>query len=550
VCLSGLLWLGQPVATYGFTVERLTQAGNPTGESEVDSSLHLPVDIDIAPGNTGYYFVSQLGGRSGDATDADAITDSLGKVLLMDRATGIVDYANPFLSISDTSTFEGHPSVPEVGLMSIEFHPDFETNGKFYAAVAVTLDGSTPPLPPGDTRTVFFTTQVREYTADPNNLAAGAAFSKTIIDITQPRFNHNLNWLGFNPLESANGDHRLYIALGDGGDQNDPMDYGQDPTNLYGSVLRIDIDADDYPADPDRNYAIPADNPFVSTSGRDEVYAYGLRNPWRASFDRETGDLYIGDVGQFKWEEVNVLPGNILPADDRNFGWRLREGFATNATAGGSAGGPQPIDGIDPAIAIAHGSGDYKGNSVVGGILYRGPITELYGKYIFADSVSGNIWAIDPADFATFDPNDPDATLISLNDDFAPQDGSYTSIVSFAQDEQGNLLIVDNGYDDAGIGGHIFRLTPDPIPGDLDGDGFVGLSDLDLILQHWNQTVPPADPLADPTGDDFVGLDDLDIVLQNWNAGVPPSTNTNIPEPTTFGLLLMVFAATLSRHKH
>ena len=543
---SGVIALGLAVVTatpdqaHAFVVERVSLSGNPSPVQVIDSWLHLPVDVDVAPGIPDTYFVSQLGGVASDASDGDDITKREGRIVLMDPDTGIVDYANPFLVIGETTNID-LSTVPEVGLFSTVFHPDFQTNGKFYVSVAVDFDGPAPPLPAGDPRSPQFNVAIREYTADPNNLAAGATFSKTIIELVQPVFNHNGSWLGFNPMETAVGDNNLYITFGDGGDQNDPRNYGQDTSNLYGTVVRIDIDGDDFPADPDRNYAIPADNPFVGSAGLDEIFAYGFRNPWRASFDSATGDLYIGDVGQFTWEEINFMPNGIGPTDDRNFGWRLREGFVT--TPSGGVGGPQPADGVDPIIAYMHGGGTYNGNSVVGGIVYRGPIPELYGKYIFADSVSGNIWGIDLDDIPNFDPSNPGATLLNLTAAFAPEEGSFTAIVSFAEDEDGNLLIVDNGYNLANLGGHIFRVMPDAvtIPGDLDGDGFVGIADLNIILGMWNNTVQDNHP-ADPSGDNFVGIADLNVVLGNWNAGTPPTTEANIPEPSS---ILLTLGATL-----
>ncbi len=535
--------LASPAAN-GFVVERVTQASNPTGGAQVNSPLHLPVDVDTAPGDSEFYFVSQLGGFVGHESDGDAITNPLGSIVLMDRLTGTVDFANPFLTIDDSTTIEGHPNTTEVGLFSTVFHPEFQSNGKFYVSVAVDFDGEVPTIP-GDSRVPPFKLEVREYTADPSNLAGGAVFSKTLLEVVQPKFNHNGSWIGFNPQETSQGQNNLYITLGDGGDQHDPFEHAQNTEDLLGTVLRIGVDGDDFPADPDRNYAIPADNPFVGKAGRDEIFAYGLRNPWRAGFDSETGDLYIGDVGQNTWEEVNLIPNNIGPNDDRNFGWRQREGFV--ATSTGGIGGPQPPDGLDPVIAYLHGPGAFKGNSVAAGIVYRGPIQELAGKYIFADSVSGNIWGVDVNDIQNFDPNNPALTLVNLNSLLAPQEGSYTSIVSFAEDESGNLLIVDFGFDALGIGGHIFRVVPEPLVGDLDGDGFVGITDLNIVLGSWNQSIPPGDPLADPSGDGFVGIEDLNVILGNWNAGTSPPTNNAIPEPATLGLVLLGSTLLLQR---
>ncbi|MEZ6190883.1 MAG: PQQ-dependent sugar dehydrogenase [Phycisphaerales bacterium] len=540
-CLLGTFFC--PSVSRAYTVERLTLPGNPTGGVNVDSSLHLPVDIDIAPGVSDSYFVSQLGAYNWATADIDPLTDRLGKIVRVDRATGVVDYANPFLVIEDTSLVEGHPHVPQVGLFSTVFHPDFQINGKLYVAVAADFEAD-PPTLPGDPRVPVFNLAIREYVADPGNLAAGATFSKTIINIVEPRYDHDGGWLGFNPKEVEQGKRYLYITVGDGGDQHDPYNNGQNIESPLGSILRVDLDGDAFPADDTRNYAIPADNPFVGAAGMDEIFAYGFRNPWQASFDRATGDFYIGDVGQYNWEEINFIPHDIAPTDDRNFGWRPREGFVSTPTAG--IGGPQPVDGVDPIIAYAHGGGAYQGFSVVGGIVYRGPITELRGMYIFADTQTGNIWGIHVDDIPLFDPANPALTLVNLTADFTPDQGSFTSIVSFAEDEAGNLLIVDMGSNRDEVGGHIFRVLPDPIIGDLDGDGFVGITDLNLVLGNWNLPVPGANPLADPSGDGFVGIEDLNLILGDWNAGTPSGVPADTPEPATLVLLGLTLPATLS----
>ncbi len=449
-----------------YVVNRLTTGINASPTVAVSTQLHLPTDIDFAPGVSDFVFVSQLGGVNSDGSDGDDVTKKEGRIVLMNATTGEVDYNRPFLTITDTDLLDPY-GVPEVGLFSTAFHPDFATNGKFYVSVAVDHpNGGSLSLAPRDPRTSPFKVAVREYTANPANLAAGATFSRTILEVNQPAPNHNGSWIGFNPLEAADGKHYLYATFGDGGDQHDPQRYGQDLSSLLSTVVRLDIDGDAFPNDASRNYAIPSDNPFVGTTAAPEIWAYGLRNPWRASFDSLTGDMYIGDVGQNVWEEIDFIPYGIAPDAPRNFGWRLREGFV--ATPSGGVGGAAPADNVDPIIAYRHGTGAYQGNSVAGGLVYRGPVEALQGMYIFADSVTGNIWGIDVADIASFDPAQPANSLVLLNDGFKPADGSsYTAIVSFEEDAAGNLYIVDMGYDAAGIGGTIYRLDPGPGPIDV-----------------------------------------------------------------------------------
>jgi hypothetical protein len=214
-------------------------------------------------------------------------------------------------------------------------------------------------------------------------------------------------------------------------------------------LLRIDVDGDDFPGDVMRNYAIPSDNPFVDATGDDEIWSYGLRNPWRASFDRATGDLYVGDVGQNAREEIDVQPAGS--AGGENYGWRLREG--TIQTPSGGVGGNRPPGAVDPIYDYTRGAGSFQGFSVTGGYVHRGPIAEIQGHYFFADYVSERIWSLvwdgsDPADF--------DGTnwtgLTDRTAELATGTHSVDQISSFAEDALGNLYVLD-------LGGEIFRIV-------------------------------------------------------------------------------------------
>ena len=202
-----------------------------------------------------------------------------------------------------------------------------------------------------------------------------------------------------------------------------------------------------FPPTPTGITRSPNSNPFVATEGADEIWSYGLRNPWRSSFDRETGDLYIADVGQNVKEEINVQPGNSSGGE--NYGWRLREG--TIATP--SVGGPAPAGAIDPVYDYDHNSSDTGGFSVTGGYVYRGPVEELRGHYFFADFVTSRIWSFR---FNGDAPADHDGSnfedFIDWTDLLNPSAGSISSIASFGEDMAGNLYIVDRG-------GEIFRIT-------------------------------------------------------------------------------------------
>lgn len=408
------------VCAAGYHIERLTD------------DLHIPVYATTAPGDDNRVFIAQLGGVAADGSDGDPITKAEGRIVIYDRTTGQVDYNNPFLTISDTSLLEEF-GVPEVGLFAMTFHPDFQTNGKFYVNVAVNHTGTAPIV---DGSVSEFKTVVREYTVSPGNPnLANPASARTILSLNQPHSNHNGSWLGFSPQEVAAGERNLYVTQGDGGMQRDPANHAQNKNDWFGKVMRVDVSGDDFPADPERNYAIPADNPYVGVDGADELWAIGLRNPWRASFDRQTSDFWIGDVGQDRREEINFQAASF--AGGANYGWRLREGSVATPTPG--VGGPAPPGNVNPVYEYFHqGLGpdpNFLGNSVTGGYVYRGPVPELQGRYIFGDAVSGHVWSFDPAN--------PSGTVQNMDALFTPNEGQIFSVTSFGEDNQGNLFIVD-----------------------------------------------------------------------------------------------------------
>lgn len=337
------------------------------------------------------------------------VTELSGDIEILDATTG-VQRAAPFLTI---------PGVDGEGLQGLAFHPDYDTNGFFYVYY---FDNNASHL-------------VR-YTRSANPDLADGASAFPILTISQPFSNHNGGWIGFGP------DGFLYLPVGDGGSQHDPSDNGQSITGeLLANVLRIDVNGDDFPGDAGRNYAIPSSNPFVGVTGEDEIWAYGLRNPFRASFDRLTGDFYIGDVGQNTREEIDFQPA--ASSGGENYGWRLREG--TIATPTGGIGGAQPSDGVDPVYDYLHGTGTDQGNSVTGGYVYRGPITSLNGKYFFGDFQNERIWSIEHNGVAVTE-------FLDWTTAFVPDIGTIDQIVGFGEDAAGNLYIVD-------LGGQVFRVV-------------------------------------------------------------------------------------------
>ena len=244
----------------------------------------------------------------------------------------------------------------EEGMLGLCFHPRYKDNGRFF--VYYTLE-SEP-----------HTSIVSEFRGKRDQ--ADPASERIIMRIPQPFANHNGGPLAFGP------DGYLYIALGDGGGRNDPKQLAQDLSSWMGSILRIDVDR----RDRDRSYAVPKDNPFVDRKGaRPEIYAYGLRNVWRMAFDRPTGMLWAGDVGQDLWEEVNII------RKGGNYGWSIRE---ASHNFGGNSRKP-----ADPTIDSIWEYDHQIGKSITGGLVYRGKrLPELVGWYLYADFVSGKIWAL------------------------------------------------------------------------------------------------------------------------------------------------------------
>lgn len=346
------------------------------------------------------------------------IAEQSGLIRILNRNTGIVN-AGPFLEINEVT------AGGERGLLGLAFHPNYSTNGKFYVNFTAGSD-----------------TVIREYQVSGNPDLADPQSALDVMTYAQPQANHNGGWIGFGP------DKYLYIASGDGGAGNDSgtghtagIGNAQDTTaNLLGKMLRIDVDGDDFPGDPDINYAIPPSNPFVGVTGDDEIWSYGLRNPWRASFDRTMGDLYIGDVGQNAREEINIQLSSSTGGE--NYGWRLREG--TIATPTGGVGGPHPSGAIDPAYDYTQGAGPTQGNAVIGGFVYRGPIASINGMYFFADNENDRIWSFE---FNGTNPRDFDGSnyynFIDWTDLITTDFGTVGSITSFGEDADGNLYMLD-----------------------------------------------------------------------------------------------------------
>jgi glucose/arabinose dehydrogenase len=292
--------------------------------------------------------------NAGDGSDRIFVVSQPGIIYAFENKRD-VNSKKVFLDISDKVLFGG-----EQGLLGLAFHPDFKNNGEFF--VNYTSDNPR--------RTV-----VSRFRTDDTHTEALESSEEILLEIQQPYSNHN----GGQILFCRDG--YLYISTGDGGSAGDPQNNAQNLNSLLGKILRIDIDK----KDEGKNYSIPEDNPFVNIpDARGEIYAYGLRNVWRFSYDPVTGLLWAADVGQNKWEEIDLIEKG------KNYGWRIMEGFhCYNPTSNcDTTGLTMPV--------WEYGHNEKGGWSVTGGYVYRGnDAGELEGKYIYADFVSGNIWSLE-----------------------------------------------------------------------------------------------------------------------------------------------------------
>jgi glucose/arabinose dehydrogenase len=331
--------------------------------------------------------------HAGDGSGLLYITEQPGRIRVL-RDGALIDA--PFLDITERVG----DNANEQGLLSVAFAPDFAQSRKLYVNYTNTS---------GDTVVSGFIASADGLTADPGS-------EWQVIEIAQPYANHNGGQLEFGP------DGMLYIGMGDGGSQGDPANRAQNVSDLLGKILRLDVSKSSA-AEP---YVAPADNPSFGPDGRPELWAIGLRNPWRFSFDRATGDMFIADVGQNAVEEVNFQPATS--AGGENYGWNLREGFEEYSG--------ERLDTLtDPIWQYEHGA---NGCSVTGGYVYRGAaLPSLIGAYVYGDYCSGKIWTLRQENGAW------------VNDELFSTDYSITS---FGEDADGELYVLDRG-------GAIYKLT-------------------------------------------------------------------------------------------
>ncbi len=331
-----------PSATAAASPSQLPPVG--VSLKEIVGGLPSPIGVSMAPGDPRLFVIGQTG-----------------RIVIVSGGAIV----GTFLDISGRISCCG-----ERGLLGLAFHPDYASNGRFFVRYTD---------PAGDVRVSEF-----YVSSDPNK--ADPSSEKILLTIPHPDYaNHNGGRIVFGP------DGYLYIGTGDGGSGGDPNNHGQSLSTLLGKMLRIDVDA----TSGGKPYAIPPSNPFAGKPGDlGEIFAYGLRNPYSFSFDRLTGDLWIGDVGQDLWEEVDRAPASSGGGNGADYGWSIMEGDHCY----------KPVFGCNesgltlPLAEYTHGAGDSIGCAIIGGYVYRGSAhPELYGRYFFGDECSGHIWDVTAA---------------------------------------------------------------------------------------------------------------------------------------------------------
>jgi quinoprotein glucose dehydrogenase len=373
-----------------------------------DDEPSLPVGTEPAFQNLGELFrLPIVVTHAGDGSKRIFIAEQYGVVKVLTHPR-IATEARVFLDIESRCSYKNEQN--EEGFLGLAFHPRHKENGQFFVFYNTVDEPHTCVL------SRFRLSKFGRDEADP-------ASEEVLLKITMKYWNHNGGTIAFGP------DGYLYIGLGDGGSREDPDGHGQNPRTLLGSILRIDVD---HP-DKGKKYGIPKTNPFADgKEGQPEIYAIGFRNIWRMSFDRKTGALFAADVGQDTWEEINVV------VRGGNYGWALREGKHRHGKMGVDAS-PKFVE---PIWEYHH---DY-GRSITGGGVYRGKaVPKLEGMYVYADYVSGRIWALDY-----------DQKSGKVRQNYVIR-GPGVPVTSFGEDEEGEMYFTLPS-------GHVFRFTDSLLP--------------------------------------------------------------------------------------
>ena len=423
------------------------------------SGLTYPTFLCAAPGDTDRLFVIEKRG--------------LIRIIDISTATPTL-LTTAFLNI-DALVTGGASISDEQGLLGMAFDPDYTNNGQFYVYYTTTLN------------------VVARYTRSATNPNVANATGVIMMSWADPYTNHNGGMLAFRP-----GTRDLFFGTGDGGSANDPAGNGQNLSSRLGKMHRITPTVGG--ASP--YYTIPANNPFMGggTTADDTIWSYGLRNPWRWSFDSDNGDIYIGDVGQNAVEEIDYEA--VTSAGGRNYGWRCTEGTSCTGLTGCTCNGTTLTAPVRTHTHSATG-----GYCITGGYVYRGcAMPDMQGIYFYADYSSNNSWSFRMVSGAVTE-------FVTRNTELQTAIGGQTvnQIASFGEDANGELYIIDHG-------GGIYKIVPasgevtcpEPNPADLNGDGVVNGSDMTIILSCWGAAC------ADINGDGTTDGQDMTVVLSSW----------------------------------
>ncbi len=367
-------------------------------EDATGVSFQFPVGVEIAPGTPGRLFVVEKGAGNAPSRIVTLVPGDAAPTVFLDLSGRV-------------------QLVGEGGLLGLAFHPAYQANGRFYVSYTA---------PPGDQGVL--TSRISEFRRSAADaLVADPGSEKVVLEVPQPADNHNGGTLNFGP------DGTLYISLGDGGGGGDPFQNGQNPSTLLGTILRIDVD--DVPGGA--TYGIPADNPFAATGGseRPEIWAYGLRNPYKFSVD--AGGVWAGDVGQNRWEEVDFVEAG------KNYGWNEVEGPECFQGRACDLGAFAP-----PVVSYDHGAEG--GKSITGGYVIPSTGSELDGRYVYGDFVSGRLWAIRAS------PSNPGEPVLLLDRVPDGQGGSRQAFISSIDPDPDGASILVSDY----VSGTLYRLTP------------------------------------------------------------------------------------------
>ncbi len=416
----------------------------------VATGLSRPVYVTAVPGDYDRIFI---------------VEQRTARIKVLHFSTGVID---TFLHIDSLVIDTGN----ERGLLGLCFHPGYPDTPYFYVHYNNNAGNSV----------------IARYTVTANPDSADAHSRFQILQVTQPagQDNHKSGMIAFGP------DGYLYVSFGDGGSGNDPGNRAQSDTTLLGKILRIDVDG----GSP---YAIPPDNPFVGLPPLDEIWAKGVRNPWRWSFDRLTGDLYIGEVGQNAWEEVDFQPANSTGGE--NYGWRCMEGFHCTGLSGCTCNSPTLTL---PIQEYSHSDGC----SITGGFVYRGcAIPEYLGLYFFADYCSDSIWTFRYANGTVSEFTNRTAELDP------PGALNIGDISSFGEDAYGELYICDL------VGGEVFKIVPNAIT-DCNGNNIADACDIasGASADTNSNGIPDECDCFNPPVDDLTALSGGPDLVLRWTA--------------------------------